>query len=157
MERKRQFITWNRRISWVMAALSLVMSCVRGFAPTFSAHNKFLLDGISGVVFLYTLLHIGLAVWLFRFPRFEWRTKSLFIWCGYAMLPTLVVGAAAYGTPLARINYVVSCAVFIPHITLGAWHALQRMNVQMPLRYSLSGLAAVCMTLSSVLGWMTEM
>jgi hypothetical protein len=156
-EQKRSLVLWNRRISWGMVSLSLTTSFVRGFLPTFATAHKMALDGISGIAFLYTLLHIGLAVWFYRFPRFEWHIKPIFVWCGYAMIPTLIIGAAAYRTPLARVNYVVSSVFFVLHITLGAWKALLRMNARKPLQYSLTSLAAASMLLTSVLGWMTEM
>jgi hypothetical protein len=156
-DQKRNLIAWNRRISWGIVGLSLATSLVRGLLPAFATANTMVLDGISGVAFLYTLFHIGLAVWMYRLPRFEWRMKSMFVWCGYAMIPTLIIGAAAYGTPLARVNYVVSSVFFVLHITLGAWKALLHMNAHKPLQYSLTSLAAASMLLASVLGWMTEM
>jgi hypothetical protein len=134
----------NRRISWVwfavMAAATLLGSG-EGMSGSPLAYQK-AIDVAGMLATSFFLIHSAIALWVVGWPP---RRRTFYSWslcAGYVALPCALL---AFFLPLTE-RRILSSATWVlvtPHILLGAWHGLRRLDLHAWQRIPLVGLLAL--------------
>jgi hypothetical protein len=130
---KRQSIAkYNRWLGWFSILLVIgayTTDAIRDNDP--DAVASWIDITLQSLVGLVPLIHAGLSMYLFGFPRFDPNVKVIHIYIGYSVLLAILISQSLIGTgAIYGIMTVVMYILILVHVVLGTQSWMQRRNAQ---------------------------
>lgn len=130
--RRQSIAKYNRWLGWssiILVIGAYYTDAVRDNDPeAIAAWIDITMQSLVGLV---PLIHAGLSMYLFGFPRFASNMNVVHIYLGYALLLVILIGQSlGRGTVLYTVMLWAMYILIVVHVALGVRSWMQRRNSQ---------------------------